>query len=156
MMCHYVVCGSIKDHTPSQIYLWDSLRAYQFTFALQVVGIIITLVANLWNASVDKTFMNWLRRQKCYEYFERGEKGKGFEECLRYLLCCGCCRKAEQEQEEQSPSEAPADPSADPPGNEDAPEEPSVSDSEDKPTTPMQRVHSSKTLKNKLGIKTEK
>jgi len=74
-MCNYVIWGAIKDHVVAQSYLWDSKRAKDFTFMLQVVGIIVTVLANLWNASIDKTIIAWIKR-KCPSSWNR------LEECI--------------------------------------------------------------------------
>lgn len=86
MMCHYVIIGSIKDHTPSQMYLFDSKRAYDFAFYLQIVGIIITIVTNFWNASLDQKFKEWAR-EKCPKFFQDDESWtSAFTECCRFVM----------------------------------------------------------------------
>lgn len=63
MMCNYVVWEAIAQHVPAQSELFQSKRGKDFTFDLQVVGIIITVVANLWNASVDTTVIHWIKKK---------------------------------------------------------------------------------------------
>lgn len=84
MMCNYVVLTSIKEHTESQAYLFDSVRLYNLTFNLQVLGIIVTVVTNLWNASVDKTVMNWLKKHHWLEREEHSTWG-------HFKSMCCCC-----------------------------------------------------------------
>lgn len=69
MMCQYVVLTSISEHEPSQMAIYDSKRLKRFTFDLQILGIIVTIVANLWNASADVTIANWLKKKDlaCWE-----------------------------------------------------------------------------------------
>merc|ERR1712070_437370 len=64
MMLNYVVWGSIQDHEASQAYLWESKRAKGLTVNMQIIGIVITIIANLWNASLDKTIIRWSKK-KC-------------------------------------------------------------------------------------------
>lgn len=67
MMCNYVILKSISDHVEAQMYLMtDSLRVKNFTLCLQILGIICTLVANIWNASFDKTVYRWLEDKGCF------------------------------------------------------------------------------------------
>ena len=63
MMCNYVVWEAITQHVPAQMELFQSKRAKEFTFDLQILGIIVTIVANLWNASADVTIANWLKKK---------------------------------------------------------------------------------------------
>lgn len=71
MMCNYEVWKAITQHVPAQTELFQSKRAYDFTFDLQVVGIIITVVSNLWNASVDTTVLHWIKKNG---WLERSNK----------------------------------------------------------------------------------
>merc|ERR1711981_1342813 len=67
--------------------LWDSVRAYKFTFYLQVIGIILTVVSNLWNASMDKTFIAWAKK-KCPECFDYDETWWS----ATTACCAKCCK----------------------------------------------------------------
>jgi len=96
MMCQYVILTSISEHVEAQLYLKDAVRLYNFTFYLQIIGIFVTIVANLWNASADVTIMNWLKSKG---WFDR-QPDEGI--CEFYCSCC--CKK---------PNEAEADADAD-------------------------------------------
>jgi len=106
MMCHYVILGSIKDHTPSQMYLFDSKRAYDFAFYLQILGIIITVLTNMWNASLDHKIRDWAR-EKCPKCFmEDGSWKDAFAQCCQYVIN-GCRTPAEvEEAQEQAQASA--------------------------------------------------
>lgn len=84
MMCQYVILTSISEHVASQVGIYDSKRLYDFTFWLQITGIVITVVSNLWNASADVTIMNWLRN-------------KGYLDREFWAQYCCCCKDAEEE-----------------------------------------------------------
>lgn len=94
MMCQYVVLGAISDHCPSQAYIKDSIRLYNFTFYEQILGIIVTIVANLWNASLDTTVLKYIKDKG---WFERSDRS-----CWDTIrnICCGPKDKAEEEGEE--------------------------------------------------------
>jgi len=63
MMCQYVIMTSISEHVTAQLYLKDAVRLYNFTFYLQIIGITVTIVCNLWNASADVTIMKWIKEK---------------------------------------------------------------------------------------------
>jgi len=68
MMCNEVILKSIADHVEAQMYLLsDSVRLSNFTLFLQLIGIFCTLLANLWNASADKTLLSWLKSKGCFD-----------------------------------------------------------------------------------------
>jgi len=73
-MLNYCVWNSIQEHEKAQMYLFDSSRVKGFTKNLEIIGIILTMVANLWNASVDKTVWNYLKDKNWFGYFERQQQ----------------------------------------------------------------------------------
>jgi len=85
MMCQYVVLTSISEHEPSQMAIYDSKRLKRYTFDLQVLGIIVTIIANLWNASADVTIANWLKG-----------KDLAFWEEEWFAEHCGCGASADE------------------------------------------------------------
>lgn len=57
----------------------DSLRVKNFTLCLQILGIICTLVANIWNASFDKAIYKWLEDKGCFGNDEADETEQGLK-----------------------------------------------------------------------------
>lgn len=94
MMCQYVVLGAISDHVPSQAYLKDSIRLYNFTFYEQILGIIVTIVANLWNASVDTTILKYIKSKGWLEHSDRSWWSK---------ILAICCRPEDDTDQEDDP-----------------------------------------------------
>lgn len=93
MMMNYAVWKSISEHTPAQQELFQSKRAKDFSFYLEIIGIIITIVANLWNASVDTTVTHWLKDKGLLD-----GPHKGFRDWLKVLMC-----QAHKEADENAP-----------------------------------------------------
>lgn len=83
MMLNYCVWNSIMEHEKAQMYLFDSTRVKSFTKYLEVLGIILTIVANLWNASVDKTVWTYLKEKGWFGYLERQDQSFA-------KTCCSC------------------------------------------------------------------
>lgn len=93
MMLNYCVWNSIMEHEASQMYLFDSTRVKSFTKYLEVLGIILTMWSNLWNASVDKTLWDWLKKKGWVDWLEREQ-----ESPLRSCWTCSCFAKTPAEE----------------------------------------------------------
>lgn len=95
MMLNYCVWNSIMEHEASQMYLFDSTRVKSFTKYLEYLGIVLTIVSNLWNASVDKTVWNWLAQKGWIAWLEREEESA-------FKACCPCFSSSASSSAEQT------------------------------------------------------